>query len=198
MSSLIRFVIRFVTSHSFLILQLCLDLILIVLLIRVIKRRREAREREILLARERESRRLTERISNPAYLEREGIGTSRSYPYKVHDGGVQPAGQDAQPDQVVAISLQSRMLTREFLLPVSDGILIGGDPNNTICIENPDVAQRQCRIFRSGGRLCLESLGPDPTELKRGNRSVQVGGRPVALTGGDTICFGDNRLVLKF
>ena len=93
MSSLIRMVIDFVMSHTFLILQLSLDLFLIVLLILTIRRRKAKKEREMLFFREQESRRLTKRISNPAYLEREGIQFGRSYPYKVHDGGALPAEQ---------------------------------------------------------------------------------------------------------
>ena len=198
MSSLIRMVIDFVMSHTFLILQLSLDLFLIVLLILMFRRRKAKKEREMLFFREQESRRLTERISNPDYLEREGIEFSRSYPYQVHGGGSKPAEKEGPRDKVIGISLQSKMLTREFLLPVSDGILIGRGPNNTISIENPDVAEHQCRIFRSGGQLCVESLSMDPTELRRGTRSIQVSGRPMAITDGDVICFGDNRLVLKF
>ena len=198
MSSIIRMVISFVMSHTFLILQLSLDLFLLVLLILSVRRRKKKKEREMLFLREQESRRLTERISNPAYLEREGIKFSRSYPYKVSDGGMLPAEQGGKPDQTVSISLHSKMLVREFLLPVSDGILIGRGPNNTISIENPDVAEHQCRIFRSGGQLCVESLSMDPTELRRGTRSIQVSGRPMAITDGDVICFRDNRLVLKF
>lgn len=199
MSSLIRMVIDFVMSHTFLILQLSLDLFLIVLLILMFRRRKAKKEREMLFFREQESRRLTKRISNPAYLEREGIQFGRSYPYKVHDGGVLPAEQGGTRDQMVEISLQSKMLTREFLLPVSDGILIGRGPNNTISIDNPDVVEHQCRIFRNGSQLCVESLSMDhPTELQRGARSIQVSGKPMALTVGDIICFGDNRLLLKF
>lgn len=198
MSSLIRMLIHFVMSHTFLILRLSLDLFLIVLLILTIRRRRQRKDREMLFLRELESRRLTERISNPAYLKREGIEFSRSYPYNVHDGGALPAEQNGPLEQFVDISLQSRMLTREFLLPVSDGILIGSGSNNTISIENPGVAEHQCRIFRSGSQLCVESLSEDPTELRRGTRSVQVKDRPMALTGGDMIRFGDICLILKF
>ena len=199
MSSIIRFLIHFVMTHTFLILQLSIDLIFLAIMIMSIRRRKEDKEREMTLAREQKSRILTERISNPAYLEREGIQFGRSYPYKVHDGGVLPAEQGGTRDQMVEISLQSKMLTREFLLPVSDGILIGRGPNNTISIDNPDVVEHQCRIFRNGSQLCVESLSMDhPTELQRGARSIQVSGKPMALTGGDIICFGDNRLLLKF
>ena len=106
MSSLIRMVIDFVMSHTFLILQLSLDLFLIVLLILTIRRRKAKKEREMLFFREQESRRLTKRISNPAYLEREGIQFGRSYPYKVHDGDALPAEQGGTRDQMVEISLQ--------------------------------------------------------------------------------------------
>ena len=198
MSSIIRFLIHFVMTHTFLILQISIDLIFLAIMIMSIRRRKEDKEREMTLAREQKSRILTERISNPAYLEREGIEFGRSYPYKVHDGGVPPAEQGGTHDQVVNISLQSQMLTREFLLPVSDGILIVRGGNNTISIDNPDIPEHQCRIFRNGSQLCLESLCMEPTELIRGNRSIGVSGRPMALAGGDTICIGENRLIVQF
>lgn len=198
MSSIILLVIRFVMSHTFLIMRLSINIFLVVLLILKIRRRREEKDREMMVVREQESRRLTERISNPDYLEREGIEFSRSYPYQVHGGGSKPAEKEGPRDKVIGISLQSKMLTREFLLPVSDGILIGRGPNNTISIENPDVAEHQCRIYFIDRQLCVDSLDVDPIELLRGGRSIQVSGRPVAITGGDIICFGDNRLILKF
>ena len=46
MSSLIRMVIDFVMSHTFLILQLSLDLFLIVLLILMFRRRKAKKERK--------------------------------------------------------------------------------------------------------------------------------------------------------
>ena len=66
MSSLIRMVIDFVMSHTFLILQLSLDLFLIVLLILTFRRRKPTQEPDMLFSTAQPSRRHTQHISNPA------------------------------------------------------------------------------------------------------------------------------------
>lgn len=198
MIKLIHYLIRFVTGNPMLILQILSDIVLVILIILLIRERRRRKQRQELIVREQKSRMLIERISNPEYLKREGIEFGRSYPYKVRDGGA-PLPEDAEKkDYMIDLSVQSQMLTRDFLLPVSEGIMIGRAKNNTICVDNPDFAEHQCRIFLEGNAICVESLSPKTTVILRGNNFHKVGESSVALRSSDILLIGENRVIVRF
>ena len=198
MSKLIRFVIGFLAGHWMQILQLLPDVLIIAMIILLIRKRNLNKQRQELIVREQKGRRLVERISNPEYLKREGIEYGRSYPYKISDGGV-PVPEDAEKnDRMIDLSVQSLMLTRDFLLPVSNGIMIGRAENNTISIDNPELAEHQCRIYMAGDQICVETLSNEPTVILRGSEHCLVGDTPVALLSSDVLLVGENRVTVRF
>lgn len=77
-----------------------------------------------------------------------------------------------------------------LVLPVDAGsILVGNDRANTLCLADPAVAQRHCRIDRCEGGYELIDLSESGTFLN----GVPV--RRKALSDGDTIRIGDSELL---
>lgn len=198
MSNLIRAAIRLVAGHGVLILQVILDIYLVCMIIRLLRNQNKANNRKKQVMREEKSRRLVSRISNPEYLKRERITAVRSYPYKVRDGGAPLSDDYGNRDLIVDVSVQTQMLTRDYLLPVGNGILIGRAPTNTICIDDPDLAEHQCRLFILNKRLCVESLSRQETVIQRGYDLFRIERSPVELITSDILRVGENRVIISY
>ena len=83
MIELFRKITEFIRTYPFFVLRLALDAVLIVSAVLLIRRRKRLRRRQEMMIREQKSRQLTQRLSNPEYLEREDMEYGRSYPYQV-------------------------------------------------------------------------------------------------------------------
>ncbi len=194
----IRSIIEFIRNYPYFVLRVLLDIALIALAVFLARRRKRRRMRQELMIREQKSRQLTERLSNPEYLEREDQEYGRSYPYQVRDEGIPPYQGEGEEDRQVDLAVQTQMLTRDFLLPVSNGIMIGRGANNTVCIDDPELAEHHCRIFRQNNLLCLEAVSPEPVFIERSETYYQLKDAPVELESGDIIYLGVSRIILKF
>ncbi|MBQ1290281.1 MAG: FHA domain-containing protein [Lachnospiraceae bacterium] len=198
MIELFRKITEFIRTYPFFVLRLALDAVLIVSAVLLIRRRKRLRRRQELMIREQKSRQLTQRLSNPEYLEREDMEYGRSYPYQVRSEGIPPFAGEGEEDVEVGLAVQTQMLTRDYLLPVSDGIMIGRGANNTVCIDDPDLAEHHCRIFRLDDMLCLEAVAGQPAYIERSGSYHQLGEAPVELASGDIIYAGASRIILNF
>ena len=193
----IRAIFDFVCEYPYVVLRIAIDIVLVILAVIIVRRRKRLQRRQELMIREQKSRQLTQRLSNPEYLQREDMEHGRSYPYQIRDEGIPPISGEGEEDMQVELSVQTQMLTRDYLLPVADGIMIGRGANNTICIDDPELTEHHCRIFRQNNMLCLEAYFPEGAYIERSGQYYQLKDTAVELVQGDIIDFGVSRIILN-
>ena len=198
MISLVRGLIRVILAHRIFFMSLAIDIIILVWVIYRARKNRKEKERQKLISKEIKTRHLIERISNPEYLKRQQLEYGRSYPYKVKDGGTPLDSAEMSRSHMVNLSVQTQMLTREYLVPVSDGIMIGRSANNTICVDDPDLSEHQCRIYFKDDMMCLESVSGASTVVRRGSQFIRVRANAIELQSEDIILIGENRIIVNF
>ena len=78
-----------------------------------------------------------------------------------------------------------------FVFDPEQGIYLGRNVENTLCIRDLKVSGHHCRLFLYNGYLYVEDMGSsNGTRLKQGRKIEPVSGS-MPVVSGDRILFGD-------
>ena len=85
------------------------------------------------------------------------------------------------------------------MVHVFDSITVGRGDNNKVIINDVKVAANQLQLIRNNNRLLVRNLSEDlQVELRRGNYSTYVGGKPIYVESQDLIIMGQTTLRFTF
>ena len=164
----------------------------------VVSRRRNKRERELRqqiagVLRENE---LADDLKN-AYVSAEKVEElKKSEPVKTefHDQEkIEPRGV------LLRINVVAPLSTRSYLFDIRDKISIGESERNHLVLEDAGVEDVLCHLIMQDHRIYIKRIsGKEDLEVLRGGQPLVLGEQLLALTDGDLIRAGRDRLELHF
>ncbi|MBQ5485643.1 MAG: hypothetical protein IIT72_09145 [Lachnospiraceae bacterium] len=108
--------------------------------------------------------------------------------------------EDITPRGVILqICVMAPLSTRFYIFDIKDKIIIGGSERNHLVLEDAGVEDILCHLIMQNGRIYIKRISEGGSlGVIRDGRSLSFGDQLLALTDGDLIMAGKDRLELRF
>ncbi len=108
--------------------------------------------------------------------------------------------EDITPRGVILqICVMAPLSTRFYIFDIKDKISIGGSERNHLVLEDAGVEDNLCHLIMQNGRIYIKRISEGGSlGVIRDGRSLSFGDQLLALTDGDLIMAGKDRLELRF
>ena len=114
-------------------------------------------------------------------------------PYEVsYEKGVASQGRRAAGQIMVSLEEKNELSTKKFVLNPMKPIRIGsGLQGNDVVVQGEGIAEFQCEIFESGGKIYVRNKNAgSPTVLRRKRERALIDDRGLRIQTGDMIIMG--------
>ncbi len=179
------------------------SLLLLLVIVLFFKLRKQKQNAAELLSRQKDRIREEEldfMLQNKAYIGEGDNARLGNDPYEsVYHEEAAAKYLDDRPHISVNIDVSGVLSNKRYMVHVFDSITVGRGDNNKVIINDVKVAANQLQLIRNNNRLLVRNLSEDlQVELRRGNYSTYVGGKPIYVESQDLIIMGQTTLRFTF
>lgn len=139
---------------------------------------------------------LDEAIKNPYYKQDKSEADWKKTPYEVEFKDE----EDVRTADAVCVHLQctGRLVTKKYLINISDELYLGRSKNNGVIFDEEDVDQRQIHFVRKSGELYIANVSADvPVVFVRKDSRYELTDVLVKVNDGDELLFKESRIVIS-
>lgn len=170
--------------------ELAAILILIWILIRQSKKKREMDERRQISNIKMRNVQLEKMLKNP-YIKSTQSGRPNPYDVQYKEKSDKPLAARCQ----VEIEVHSEISVQKYLFDLNQELSIGRDETNVLPLNDKLAARKSCVIFLKERAVCLKNLSSNhPVLLRRGKNWMRVEDQIVKLQSRDILTLGKTAL----
>ncbi len=166
---------------------------------RLRREKKQAQEMSVLQKEKVREEQLDQVLKNRLYQGSAAKALQNNIPYEVNFHEETPKMGGTREGIAVQIVEKGKLSTRKYVIFISEVITIGQSNTNALVLNDLNVAKEQCRVFKYGTDLYIQTLeDTHPVRLRRGKEEMQLSKNAVRLMDHDQIAVGDTTLQIHF
>ena len=142
---------------------------------------------------------LDQMLKNKLYQGSAEKAGKNNVPYEVNFHEETVKNEGSKDNIAIQIVEKGKLSTRKYVIFVSDMITLGKGEQNTVVINDLNIAKEQCRIFKHNEELYIQNLDDSySVNIQRKRNVMQLASGAVKLMDGDMIGLGETTLEIYF
>lgn len=180
------------SERAITIYEVLFILVLIVVLVKQHKRKKDAMERRRISNVKKRNQQLEEMLKNPDIHQQGGKGPN---PFDVQYMQESSSGNGKTPAFQAEIEVHTETSVQKFLLDLDQEVTIGRGEKNILPLSDQTAAERCCSIFVKKQAVYVRNLSPsEPVWIQRGKKKMEIRRQIVKMQSKDIITFGRTTL----